>query len=346
VLRGVEDELMKGRPASLAVQTTAHVALYILNNKRAFVTDVESRYGITVSVQANDRMQGANFAIERSSDPVSGSPRRPERIAISMEAGFDTDVERAEVQESFDEPSEEGREGRRQRRKRRGRRSGRHEHDGDRIDRQQRDRAEHAPTSHGGEDHVSGEPSDQQGGSHGEEPGRAEADGDRAGGNGREDRHERRGRRRGRRGGRGRGGDRFGSRSEQPQAEGEDFAAPAEEQEPRGERQPASVDPGEREPQAYAPAYMEQEADAVGYPPLPQVAQRDRAEASGRVDDAQSAAPQERPERDRPVMEYAEGPMTTSSDGNPDAGTAPEPAAEARETSPPRRGWWQKRFGG
>ena len=66
VLRGIEDELMKGRPSSLTALTTAGVALYILNHKRAFVTDIERRYGITISVHASERMQGANFAIERA----------------------------------------------------------------------------------------------------------------------------------------------------------------------------------------------------------------------------------------------------------------------------------------
>jgi ribonuclease E len=61
--------------------TTAEVALYILNNKRSFVTALEGRYGIIIAVKASDRMHGANFAIEkaapelwvrfsRSTDPI------------------------------------------------------------------------------------------------------------------------------------------------------------------------------------------------------------------------------------------------------------------------------------
>src|SRR5919108_25999 len=37
VLRGIEDELMKGRPSSISALTTAAVALYILNHKRGFI---------------------------------------------------------------------------------------------------------------------------------------------------------------------------------------------------------------------------------------------------------------------------------------------------------------------
>ena len=66
VLRALEDQLLRDARNSLTAVTTADVALYILNNKRAFVTDMERRYGIVITVQASDRMQGANFAIERS----------------------------------------------------------------------------------------------------------------------------------------------------------------------------------------------------------------------------------------------------------------------------------------
>src|SRR5262249_52378540 len=77
VLRGIEDELMKGRPSSLTALTTAGVALYILNHKRAFVTDIERRYGITINVHASERMQGASFAIERSAANDAEPIKRP-----------------------------------------------------------------------------------------------------------------------------------------------------------------------------------------------------------------------------------------------------------------------------
>ena len=43
VLRALEDHLMRDARNSITVVTTAEVALYILNNKRAFVTDMEKR---------------------------------------------------------------------------------------------------------------------------------------------------------------------------------------------------------------------------------------------------------------------------------------------------------------
>ncbi|MEZ5818580.1 MAG: Rne/Rng family ribonuclease, partial [Hyphomicrobiaceae bacterium] len=138
VLRGLEDQLLK-QPSSLVATTTAEVALYILNHKRAYITDMEHRYGVTVRVEASERMQGANFGVERIATPATAKPAA--RAAVSMEWGFDRDEEAAdEVEDSGsdsgrDEPrdssepararseaaSEDERRGRR-RRRRRGRR--------------------------------------------------------------------------------------------------------------------------------------------------------------------------------------------------------------------------------
>ena len=79
VLRALEDQLLRDARTSLTAVTTADVALYILNNKRAFVTDMERRYGVVIAVQASDRMQGANFAIERSAAQAGAAESRRAR---------------------------------------------------------------------------------------------------------------------------------------------------------------------------------------------------------------------------------------------------------------------------
>jgi ribonuclease E len=88
VLRGIEDHMMRDSRNSVTVLTTAQVALYILNNKRAYIIDMEQRYGVSIQVQSSDRMQGANFAIERSAVPVQPK-RTAERAAVNMNWGFD-----------------------------------------------------------------------------------------------------------------------------------------------------------------------------------------------------------------------------------------------------------------
>ena len=124
VLRALEDHLLRDARSSLTAVTTADVALYILNNKRAFVTDMERRYGVVIAVQASDRMQGANFAIERSAAPVAPQ-RATERAVVNMESGFEPqDGEEEQAVEEVEEeaPAREGDGRRPRRRRRRGRR--------------------------------------------------------------------------------------------------------------------------------------------------------------------------------------------------------------------------------
>jgi ribonuclease E len=147
VLRGLEDALMQGARTSLVATTTAQVALYILNNKRQFINDMEANNGVSIVVQASDKLQGANFSIEKG-HAAAQPQRRPERAAVNMDWGFEGDGEteagagiedeageadyaeeagraRAgrEQQGYADEPEDDSRGGRR-RKRRRGRRGG------------------------------------------------------------------------------------------------------------------------------------------------------------------------------------------------------------------------------
>jgi ribonuclease E len=90
VLRGLEDAVMAGHKASLTAVTTPTVALYILNKKRVFINDMEARHGQPILVEGSDKMQGANFSIEKG--PATALvQRRAERTAVNMDWGFDDD---------------------------------------------------------------------------------------------------------------------------------------------------------------------------------------------------------------------------------------------------------------
>ena len=92
VLRGLEDAITAGANSPLIATTTPAVALYILNSKRAYVTDMEARHGFSVTVVGSDRIQGANFTVERGA--ASAVPlRRPERAAVNMDWGFEGEAE-------------------------------------------------------------------------------------------------------------------------------------------------------------------------------------------------------------------------------------------------------------
>jgi ribonuclease E len=94
VLRGLEDHLQRDARSSVNVLTSAEVALYILNHKRSFIIEMERRFGVSIAVLASDRMQGANFAVEKSAAPVQPK-RQQEREAVNMNWGFSGDANEA-----------------------------------------------------------------------------------------------------------------------------------------------------------------------------------------------------------------------------------------------------------
>jgi ribonuclease E len=78
VLRVLEDALIKSSTHDVTLRTRTAVALYILNQKRANLRDLERRFGVAIGVEADDALTGANYhAIERG-EPASGVKGEPE----------------------------------------------------------------------------------------------------------------------------------------------------------------------------------------------------------------------------------------------------------------------------
>jgi len=127
VIRAMEDALMSGPPSPIVAKTTVPVALYILNNKRAYINEMESRYGVSITVEASDKVQGANFLIEKAPRATTNGQRQPERSPVSLDWGFQGVEEEAEETGHEEEQARaeevETRRSRR-RRRRRGRRGG------------------------------------------------------------------------------------------------------------------------------------------------------------------------------------------------------------------------------
>src|SRR5690606_21971447 len=110
-------------PAPIVAKTTPTVALYILNNKPAFVDAVEARYGAPITVQASDTAQGASFSAETASRPVDAQ-RRPARSARRMDSGFGGEEAAEEAPREEEVTAAEAAESRWSRRRRRRRRRG------------------------------------------------------------------------------------------------------------------------------------------------------------------------------------------------------------------------------
>lgn len=106
VMRAIEEEGTRKRAAELVVHVNSAVALYVLNNKRKLLTELEKRYGFEVVMRVDDTI-GAEF-----------------RVEVSKPLQSDDDADEDDQNEERDsDDGEEQSDGRR--RGRRGRRGGR-----------------------------------------------------------------------------------------------------------------------------------------------------------------------------------------------------------------------------
>lgn len=201
-LRALEEEGTRARAAAVQLTVGNDVAIYILNNKREMLADIERRYDFKVLVRAED--------------PLALSPAIYKIDLVRVESEDEGEEEQESRSESREGPREGGRDsGRRGR----GRRGGR-----DRY-RSEEESAEAEEESSAGEV-VALESEDQDESGDAAESGVDEGDsGQQHGGEGRRERNG--ARRRGRRGGRGR------NREGRPHQDGDSIAA--EERQPESE---------------------------------------------------------------------------------------------------------------
>ncbi|TKT79209.1 ribonuclease E/G [Aquamicrobium sp. LC103] len=191
VVRAIEEFLLKDNRNHITVRTPTSTAIYVLNHKRSMLAELEARFGLTITVEADDTVRSQHYAIFKGA-PVE-RPVTIEAPSISV-ADLDDDLvedeevpaEEADEAESHVEQPRGGDdgEGQRKRRRRRRRRGGR-----DR-DREQQAPGEAAPVEDAAADTDGDEDAD-------ENDAEAFADDDANGNDG-----SRKKRRRGKRGGR------------------------------------------------------------------------------------------------------------------------------------------------
>ena len=119
VLRAIEDELRK-RAADLTITTQAAAALYILNNKRDHLFELEHRYGVRISILGDDTLTSTLMTMERHA--ASRGEPRPDTRAITTDDATPIAIEDDEDEEtsSRDGDGEGGGRKRKRRRRRRG----------------------------------------------------------------------------------------------------------------------------------------------------------------------------------------------------------------------------------
>jgi len=123
ILRSVEDRLITDGVVPLAATTSVDVALYILNQKRAHLKDIEARYQVPITVTADKEMHISQFVIERGAE---GAMLNGESAVVHMDWAHHRDETAAPPPQARDAEGEgegDGEQGkRRSRRRRRGRR--------------------------------------------------------------------------------------------------------------------------------------------------------------------------------------------------------------------------------
>ncbi|MEO9774559.1 Rne/Rng family ribonuclease [Roseibium sp.] len=369
VLRSIEDNLLKGASHNLIIRTTTQVALYILNQKRTNLVDLETRFAIEMEVHADEMVNGQLYVLERGAPvdrdrvPAPSPIVQPDTIEID-----DVEPEQPEISETPQDEETDG-DGRRRRRRRKRRKSG--------SDSSQ-DAGDDQQNTADGEDGDTGDTADAQP----QEASASEEDGS--------DDEPRRKRRRGRRGGRrgrrngengdglaadadngnedtaGEGGDASADAGQEPsepaaaengdgaaeqasesQAAADETGAPAEVLETAATAddsvsEAASTDdtgPAEEAPASAPSSADEAQADAT---PV-ETAVEDNA-TDGTESDADAASTAE----DTPASEekVAAEPASAGTEAPPAAPAEPVVTSESSDTDeedkPKRGGWWQR----
>ncbi|MBZ9676931.1 ribonuclease E/G [Mesorhizobium sp. ES1-1] len=144
VVRAIEEFLLKDSRSHITVRTPAATALYVLNHKRGTLVELESRFGLTITIEADDSVGSQHYAIlrgalaekpegfvEARSFPAYAEPEEPEEDIVALDEEDDEAPVQAEQprqpQQQQPRPAAVGEEGEgrdRKRRKRRRRRGG------------------------------------------------------------------------------------------------------------------------------------------------------------------------------------------------------------------------------
>src|SRR5262249_28824081 len=104
LLRSLEETLIKGATHNLVVRTRAEVAIYVLNHKRAHLRDLEQRFRVTITINADAAIAGQqSFVIDKGEQvhtleaaraiAIQPTTVRPEHEEETAEEVEDADVE-------------------------------------------------------------------------------------------------------------------------------------------------------------------------------------------------------------------------------------------------------------
>jgi len=121
VVRTIEEYLLRNRGYNIIVRTPTQTALYVLNHKRQMLVDFETRFGVTISVEADNALGVQHLVIDKA-DAAIAVPTITDSLLSSTEIE-EEDIE-IQVAPDHDEEAQETQisdNSRRRRHKKRGR---------------------------------------------------------------------------------------------------------------------------------------------------------------------------------------------------------------------------------
>ncbi len=376
-LRLIEDEAAKGKGTLIRLGASTEAAIYLLNEKRGDLVEIEHRYGVSVEVAPEGEDEGAKMSVSSSGPRPLAAPRfepivddedddlPEEEDEDFAEEEAETETDRREPRQPRGERSEGAETDDDGRKKKRRRRRGGRGRSREREDGAEGEYAEDGAEGENENEDDSSNDANNDGDNDGEESGETSArdTGEDSGLD-----SEGRPKKRRRRGGRGRkrrsdDGTEEGTQGSEGEEDndavtGDEAEAPAEAEALAEAEAPAVEAEAAPEPDEAPPAKpkrvraprKKKEAEPVAPEAAAELAPEVAAEAADAAA-VEEAAPAEKPKRKRAprkakVAEVEPAETAEVSEPAP-AAEAPAKAAasEAEAEGKPRRGWWQRTFG-
>ena len=117
ILRAIEEEGTHQRSAEIVVDVPVMVALYILNQKRAALNEIETRYGFSVMLTGDDTLIPPEFRLERTKTKTAPPDFKP--LVVEEPESEDADEDTATTPATSGATAEDDGKRRRRRRSRR-----------------------------------------------------------------------------------------------------------------------------------------------------------------------------------------------------------------------------------
>lgn len=115
ILRIIEEEGIRAKNSRFTVYLPSGVAVYILNNKRNNLIDLEARYDFSVTIAIDDDLTASAYRMDKSGKPSKTSQKRKDSLGLGKDVNTLIDVTEEDVS-----PGDNANERPKRRRRRRG----------------------------------------------------------------------------------------------------------------------------------------------------------------------------------------------------------------------------------